>query len=134
MLSLIRPAMKKLISGAARPVLASRQFGVINFTDLNGETEEFEIDEDAEHLQELADMNDVELGVCDGEKICGRCHITMSDEWFKKLGDIAPIEEEEQETLDGIVNLTATSRLSCGIAMSEDLDGLEVTQVKFVKA
>ncbi len=47
----------------------------------------------------------------------------VDQDWFDKL---APASEDEEDMLDLAFGLTHTSRLSCQIRMSEELDGLVV--------
>ena len=52
---------------------------------------------------------------------CSTCHIIVSEDWFEKLPDAS---EEEEDMLDLAYGLTKTSRLSCQITVTEDMDGL----------
>eukprot|EP01029_Cantina_marsupialis_P018679 TRINITY_DN42_c6_g1_i1.p1 TRINITY_DN42_c6_g1~~TRINITY_DN42_c6_g1_i1.p1 ORF type:complete len:556 (+),score=198.56 TRINITY_DN42_c6_g1_i1:44-1711(+) len=106
-------------SVAAKALVATRAFG-INFIDGEKKSHEIEIDEDVDHFQELLGNEGIELGVCGGEKVCGKCHVKIQDaEVFASLN---PIDDEEEETLATLKNRTETSRLSCGIEITEDLD------------
>lgn len=62
-------------------------------------------------------------GTCEGQMACSTCHVIVAREWFARLP--AAVEEEE-DMLDLAVDVAATSRLSCQIVLTEDLDGLEV--------
>ena len=62
-------------------------------------------------------------GTCEGQMACSTCHVVVAKEWFDKLP--AAVEEEE-DMLDLAAGVTRTSRLSCQIVLTEDLDGLEV--------
>src|SRR3990167_5943166 len=63
-------------------------------------------------------------GACEGSLACSTCHVIVAPEWFAKL---APASEEEEDMLDLAFGLTQTSRLSCQIRMSKELDGITVT-------
>lgn len=63
-------------------------------------------------------------GTCDGACECGTCHVHVSPEWSNKLH---PPRDDEEDALDTVPSLSDTSRLSCQIIYSEELDGLEVT-------
>jgi ferredoxin len=63
-------------------------------------------------------------GTCEGQMACSTCHVIVAREWFDKL---PAAREEEEDMLDLAAGVTRTSRLSCQIELSEDLDGLEVT-------
>jgi len=61
-------------------------------------------------------------GTCEGQMACSTCHVVVAKEWFDKL---PPAVEEEEDMLDLAAGVTRTSRLSCQIVLTEDLDGLE---------
>ncbi len=54
---------------------------------------------------------------------CSTCHVIVAREWFGKLPEAV---EDEEDMLDLAADVHATSRLSCQILLTEDLDGLEV--------
>ena len=62
-------------------------------------------------------------GTCEGQMACSTCHVVVAKEWFDKL---PPAVEEEEDMLDLATGVARTSRLSCQIVLTEDLDGLEV--------
>ncbi|MFB0613238.1 2Fe-2S iron-sulfur cluster-binding protein [Aurantiacibacter poecillastricola] len=62
-------------------------------------------------------------GTCEGQMACSTCHVIVAREWFARLPEAA---EEEEDMLDLAADVHATSRLSCQIVLTEDLDGLEV--------
>lgn len=62
-------------------------------------------------------------GTCEGQMACSTCHVIVAREWFARLP--APSEEEE-DMLDLAADVHATSRLSCQIVLTQELDGLEV--------
>ena len=62
-------------------------------------------------------------GTCEGQMACSTCHVIIAREWFDRL---EPASEEEEDMLDLAAAVTRTSRLSCQIELSEDLDGIEV--------
>ncbi|OCC25156.1 ferredoxin [Croceicoccus estronivorus] len=63
--------------------------------------------------------------LCGGMRQCGTCHVYIPPEWVDKTG---PAGEEEQVMLEALegVEVRPTSRLSCQIQLSEELDGLVV--------
>ncbi|MBL4865766.1 MAG: 2Fe-2S iron-sulfur cluster binding domain-containing protein [Pseudomonadales bacterium] len=65
---------------------------------------------------------------CGGECNCATCHIYVDEKWWDKVGGTNPTEE-------AIMSLNpdrqATSRLSCQIKVSDELDGLEVHLPEF---
>jgi ferredoxin len=62
-------------------------------------------------------------GTCEGQMACSTCHVIVAREWFDRL---KPASEEEEDMLDLAAGAVRTSRLSCQIVLSPDLDGLEV--------
>ena len=63
-------------------------------------------------------------GTCEGQMACSTCHVVVAAEWFDRL---AVPSEEEEDMLDFAAGVRRTSRLSCQIDMSEELDGLTVS-------
>ncbi len=64
------------------------------------------------------------LALCGGCCSCATCHVHVDAEDFDRLGSRGPDEEDLLETSD---HREPTSRLSCQVLMSEELDGLRVT-------
>ena len=62
-------------------------------------------------------------GTCEGQMACSTCHVIIAPEWFERL---PPASDEEEDMLDLAAGVQRTSRLSCQIALTGDLDGLEV--------
>jgi ferredoxin len=54
---------------------------------------------------------------------CSTCHVIVAREWFDRL---PPASEEEEDMLDLAAGAVRTSRLSCQIELTPDLDGLAV--------
>jgi 2Fe-2S ferredoxin len=64
------------------------------------------------------------LALCGGCLSCATCHVHVEREWLFRL---PPMSEDENDLLDSSDNRDETSRLSCQIDFSDDLDGLRVT-------
>jgi len=62
-------------------------------------------------------------GTCEGQMACSTCHVIIDQRSFALLP--GPSEEEE-DMLDLAADIAATSRLSCQILLTEELDGMEV--------
>ena len=60
---------------------------------------------------------------CGGACACATCHVYVDEAWREKTGEPSPMEED---MLDFGYDVRATSRLSCQIKVSEELDGLVV--------
>ena len=73
-------------------------------------------------LIQVAWDNEIDIeGACEGAMACSTCHVVVDENWFKELDEAS---EEEEDMLDLVYGLSATSRLGCQIIISEDLDGL----------
>lgn len=72
-------------------------------------------------------INEIE-GACGGSLACATCHVYVHPDWWSKVlpEDEGTITEEEEDMLDLAFELRDTSRLSCQIIISEELDGLTV--------
>ncbi len=75
-------------------------------------------------LLEVAHQNNIDIeGACGGCLACATCHVIIDKEWYDKLEET---KEEEKDMLDLAFGLTETSRLSCQIIITKELDGLKV--------
>lgn len=61
---------------------------------------------------------------CGGACACATCHIYVDEAWTSKTGELEAMEED---MLDFAFDVRPTSRLSCQIKVSDELDGLRVT-------
>jgi ferredoxin, 2Fe-2S len=59
---------------------------------------------------------------CGGAMACATCHVHVADEWTDRVGPAGDTEADMLEFAASTV--TAASRLSCQITMTEELDGL----------
>lgn len=64
------------------------------------------------------------LALCGGCCSCATCHIHVDPAFTDKL---PAMSDDENDLLDSSDHRDATSRLSCQIAFTSDLDGLKVT-------
>ncbi|HCY56197.1 MAG TPA: 2Fe-2S ferredoxin [Oceanicaulis sp.] len=60
---------------------------------------------------------------CGGACACATCHVYVDPAWEDKTGERSSME---QSMLDFASDVEATSRLSCQIKVSDELDGLVV--------
>ena len=60
---------------------------------------------------------------CGGACACGTCHCYVAEDWTDK---ITPPKEDESDMLEFVIDPTATSRLSCQIEVTPDMDGLVI--------
>ncbi|WP_425429628.1 2Fe-2S iron-sulfur cluster-binding protein [Erythrobacter tepidarius] len=63
-------------------------------------------------------------GTCEGQMACSTCHVIVAPEWFDRL---PPASEEEEDMLDFAAGARRTSRLSCQIELTAQMDGLTVS-------
>ena len=63
------------------------------------------------------------LALCGGCCSCATCHVKV-DRAFAGL--LPPISEDENDLLDSSDHRDATSRLSCQISLTAEMDGLRV--------
>jgi 2Fe-2S ferredoxin len=64
------------------------------------------------------------IGECGGNASCGTCHVFVREEFMPLVGEPNEIEEDLLEM--GVDDRRETSRLSCQITVSPELDGLTV--------
>jgi 2Fe-2S ferredoxin len=77
-------------------------------------------------VMEAAVKNDIP-GIdadCGGACACATCHVYVDPSWAGKL---PPKSEMEETMLDFAQDVQRTSRLSCQLTVTADLDGLVVT-------
>jgi 2Fe-2S ferredoxin len=60
---------------------------------------------------------------CGGACACATCHVYVDDAWTDKTGGPEAMEED---MLDFAYDVQPTSRLSCQIKVTDELDGLVV--------
>src|ERR1700751_624557 len=74
-------------------------------------------------LMELLKGNEYDiLATCGGTALCATCHVSV----LNGFETLPPISNDEYAMLDTLPNITDTSRLSCQIKLSNDIDGLTV--------
>lgn len=62
-------------------------------------------------------------GTCEGQMACSTCHVVVDSDWFTRLPEAS---DDEEDMLDLAAGVTRTSRLSCQIILTGDMDGMEV--------
>lgn len=96
----------------------------VTYVSFDGEKQTVEV-ENGDNLMQAAIDNGVSgiLGDCGGGCACATCHVMVDDAWARKAGGAS---ELEADMLDGLIDPKPTSRLSCQIIMSDELDGIVV--------
>ena len=64
------------------------------------------------------------IGECGGNCSCATCHVYVDDDFASAVGGPKDMEDDLLDL--GVADRRDTSRLSCQIPVSEDLDGLTV--------
>ena len=64
------------------------------------------------------------LALCGGCCSCATCHVHVDGEWRDRLPKMS---EDENDLLESSDHRNDSSRLSCQIPFTQDLDGLRVT-------
>ena len=99
----------------------------IRVIDRDGNKHELEGDSNST-LMEI--LRDADLGIeaaCGGCCACATCHVYINDQWLEK---ISPKDDDEESMLDQAFDVKNTSRLSCQISLSDELDGIELEIAK----
>ncbi len=78
-----------------------------------------------ERLLDVAQRAGMPLeGTCGGELACATCHVIVAAE---DAGRLPPASEEEEDMLDLVPDARRTSRLSCQIRLTAQMDKLTVS-------
>ena len=64
------------------------------------------------------------IGECGGNASCATCHVWVRDEFLDLAGEPGDLEDDLLDL--GVSERRASSRLSCQITLTDDLDGLTV--------
>ena len=97
----------------------------VTYVSTDGEREEVEL-APGTTVKDGAIENGVDgiVAECGGNAMCATCHVYVDESWIEKLPERSDVEDE---LLDSTAcERTETSRLSCQIRISDDLDGLVV--------
>ena len=99
----------------------------IRVIDRDGNKHELEGDSNSTLMEILRDAElDIEAA-CGGCCACATCHVYINDQWLEK---ISPKDDDEESMLDQAFDVKNTSRLSCQISLSNELDGIELEIAK----
>ena len=95
----------------------------IKVIDRDGNKKILEGDSNSTLMEILRDEGlDIEAA-CGGCCACATCHVYVDEKWLEK---IEKMDEDEEAMLDQAFDIRKTSRLSCQIQLSEDLNGIEI--------
>lgn len=94
-------------------------------TTREGETSEIAVGDGLTVMEAIRDNGfDELLALCGGCCSCATCHVHVDPEFADRLPRIS---EDEDDLLESSDHRVATSRLSCQLPFTADLDGLKVT-------
>jgi ferredoxin len=96
----------------------------VTFKSTDGDSEQSVQAKPGDNLLDIAQAAGQPLeGTCEGQMACSTCHVIVGKDWFDKL---LKASENEEDMLDLASGARRTSRLSCQITLTEELDGIEV--------
>ncbi len=81
---------------------------------------------DGDSIMQVAVANDIDgiIGECGGSMMCATCHCYVGGEWTEKVGE--QVEGEADLLECAMSEVRPTSRLSCQITVTPELDGLVI--------
>jgi ferredoxin len=95
----------------------------VTFISADGESQDVQA-VDGRNLLDVAQAAGQPLeGTCEGQMACSTCHVIIDKDWFDRLPRAV---EDEEDMLDLASGARRTSRLSCQIILTPELDGLVV--------
>ncbi len=94
-------------------------------TNREGDTSDIEVEDGLTVMEAIRDNGfDELLALCGGCCSCATCHIHIDPEFTAKLPEMS---EDEDDLLESSEHRNETSRLSCQVPLTAELDGLKVT-------
>ena len=101
----------------------------VTFVQFSGETKTVDGD-NGDSVMKIA-LDNLVPGIdadCGGECSCATCHVLIESEWMSRVGTA---DDQENAMLDLNPDREPNSRLSCQIAMTDELNGLVVNLPEF---
>ena len=96
----------------------------IKYIEHNGKEHEINVSNGLSVMEGAIENNITGIDAdCGGGMACATCHVYVKEDWFNKLPDKAIGEDD---MLDQAYEPNSSSRLSCQIKVSDDLNGLVV--------
>ena len=96
----------------------------ITYIEHNGKTHTVEVSSGLSVMEGAIQNNIPGIDAdCGGGMACATCHVYVKEDWFNKLPKKT---EGEDDMLDQAFEPNSSSRLSCQITVSDELNGLVV--------
>ena len=96
----------------------------ITYIEHNGKSHTLEVPKDLSVMEGAIQNNISGIDAdCGGACACATCHVYVDEKWFDKL---VKKSDAEQDMLDMAFEPNKSSRLSCQITVTDELDGLVV--------
>ena len=96
----------------------------VTFISADGDQEQVVEANEGDSLLDVAQAAGQPLeGTCEGQMACSTCHVIIGKECFDKLPRAI---EDEEDMLDLASGARRTSRLSCQITLTAELDGMVI--------
>ena len=96
----------------------------ITYIEHNGKSHTLEVPNDLSVMEGAVQNNIAGIDAdCGGACACATCHVYVDEKWFDKL---VKKSDAEQDMLDMAFEPNKSSRLSCQITVTDELDGLVV--------
>jgi len=96
----------------------------LNVVDRNGGEHEVETPASGSLMEALRELDYGVTAICGGMCSCATCHVYIADDWAGRLPDR---QSDEVDLLSELQFRQDTSRLSCQVPLTEQLDGLRLT-------
>ena len=96
----------------------------ITYIEFNGKSHKIDVANGLSVMEGAVENNIPGIDAdCGGSMACATCHVYVKEDWFNRL---PPKQEGEDDMLDQAYEPKKSSRLSCQIQVSDNLEGLEV--------
>jgi ferredoxin, 2Fe-2S len=96
----------------------------LNVVDRNGGEHEVDTPAKGSLMEALRELDYGVAAICGGMCSCATCHVYIAPDWVDKL---PARQSDEGDLLSELQFRQQTSRLSCQIPLSQNLDGLRLT-------
>lgn len=98
----------------------------IHITNVDGAKSELDVASGDTLMEVLRDNGYDEIeAICGGVCSCSTCHVYIEGDWMPKLPERSEDEYQLASSTDSFDE--EKSRLSCQIALTDEMDGLEIT-------